>query len=192
MLRRLPEGEAQVCCILAVMIAATLANFIRHPAEQSKHNQLQRRSFDWIPRVLCIDNPHDPTAFVMLHAGRKVTSDNLPADYREQFLRIMDDMKVAGVSHNDLKYNRSQLVVSNNKRNGHGPRVWTYKELEIYVTPEGRLHLVDFNMATMHSSYRCADEFGESRAQTLSTFEALGYRRPDADALAGGAAPHGD
>ena len=85
-----------------------------------------------------------------------MTSDNLPHDYREQFLRIIDEMKAAGVTHNDLKYEAKDLV---NISKPTGGRTWRYKNLEIYVK-HGRLGLIDFNMVTINQSWSCRDAYG--------------------------------
>ena len=166
------------------VLKASKPHLVTMQRELCVYRYLQQRGVDWIPTVLCIDNPYDPKGFVMTHSGEQVTSANLPHDYREQFLRIANEMAAADVTHNDLKYEVRDLInftLPTRTRQ----RVWAYKFLEIFVK-HGRLGLVDFNMAKINNSYNCRDAFSNlqgSRAPKKSHRKSAEHRQPDVHAL---------
>ncbi len=57
--------------------------------------------FQWCPRLLATD-PTD-RVIVMSYCGEPMTPRNQPVDAKQQFSKIVDDMRSIGMRHNDIK-----------------------------------------------------------------------------------------
>lgn len=119
--------------------------------EMCIYRTLNAHGVSWTPKMLCADNMF---AMIMTHAGRPLTSANIPRDYRAQFDSMLHDMTLVGVEHNDLKHDARHLTVDSH---GH----WTYPKLELRVDGD-RMVMLDFNMATINGSYSCRDRYGRN------------------------------
>lgn len=93
---------------------------------------LQR--FEWCPRLL----NYTETTIQMSFVGKPVSPDNIPDNYAEQYTQILRDMESVGVKHSDI------VVL---KGNG--------KKIEIMVSSDNHLSLIDFNWATVNDNVPC-------------------------------------
>ena len=91
-----------------------------------------------VPKLRCA-NGH---VLVTERVGTPLSEVNLPSDYREQLLRILQMMSAHGVSHNDL-WKEHDLEL---------PSLFS---TELTVDGGGKLHVIDFNTATVNGSYAC-------------------------------------
>lgn len=55
-----------------------------------------------IPNIIRVDN--DEKSIYLEDCGVYVTNENIPLNWKEQMLEIIDDMKKANIYHNDLWY----------------------------------------------------------------------------------------
>ena len=85
---------------------------------------LNSYGFDWCPRLLGTDP--SSREITMSYCGERLTRSNQPADTKEQFDKILSDMR-----HNDIK------------------------ATELLVDRRGRLRLCDFQWATIDGSLAC-------------------------------------
>lgn len=90
---------------------------------------LNSSGFDWCPRLLGTDP--SSRSLTMSYCGERLTRRNQPADAKEQFARILSDMRSIGMRHNDIKAS------------------------EVLVDRRGRLRLCDFGWATLDGSLSC-------------------------------------
>ena len=85
--------------------------------------------FQWCPRLLATD-PTD-RVIVMSYCGEPMTPRNQPVDAKQQFSKIVDDMRSIGMRHNDIKKGQELLVQG------------------------GKLSLCDYGWATIDGSLSC-------------------------------------
>lgn len=59
--------------------------------------------YSWVPWLVCLfDGGLNVTGLILESAGEPVSALNIPRDYRAQAIRILNDLREAGVSHNDI------------------------------------------------------------------------------------------
>lgn len=84
---------------------------------------LNDHGFDWCPKL--IETNDSENTFTMTYCGTPMTNVNRPDDYKEQALKIYNDMQSIGMCHRDIKLNKEVLILN------------------------GKVHIVDFGWATI-------------------------------------------
>lgn len=80
--------------------------------EREKYLTSILQKFDWSPELLYCDDINQ--FFIYKDVGIPLTLDNKPNNLKEQFDKILDDMKSVNIQHNDIKIGEI-LINENNK-----------------------------------------------------------------------------
>lgn len=63
---------------------------------------LNSRGYNWLPTY--IDHDEGENTIKMNYCGERITKKNLPSDWENQLIKIMDDLKNEKLKHNDIKW----------------------------------------------------------------------------------------
>ena len=94
--------------------------FIKYVIKYKEYNIYERekylasilKDFDWFPKLLYSDDINK--FFVYSNVGVPVTINNKPKDLKEQFNKILSDMKSVNVQHNDIKI--GEILIDKNDK----------------------------------------------------------------------------
>ena len=83
-----------------------------HVYEREKHIASILKNFEWYPKLIHSDDINQ--ILIFRNVGNPLTVKNKPLDIKEQFEKIIFDMKSVNVQHNDIKHGEL-LIDENNK-----------------------------------------------------------------------------
>ena len=83
---------------------------------------LRLRDFKHVPKLLYVD--YDTHTFYMEYGGNKLTSSNIPSDWKDQIVEIITGLRERGINHNDIK------------------------DAELLVKDDGSIMLIDYGWAS--------------------------------------------
>ena len=94
--------------------------FIKYVIKYKEYNIYERekylasilKDFDWFPKLLYSDDINK--FLVYSNVGVPVTRNNKPKDLKEQFKKILSDMKSVNVQHNDIKI--GEILIDKNDK----------------------------------------------------------------------------
>jgi hypothetical protein len=89
---------------------------------------LHKNNIDWCPKLITYNDKQQ--ILVMNHCGVPITRKNKPVDVVNQFKKIINDMLLLNITHNDIK--SFELLVKNNK-----------------------LYLCDYGWASINNNHSC-------------------------------------
>ena len=87
---------------------------------------LKNNNINWCPILL----DYNDKLFITNYCGERVNERNIPNNYKEQALKILDDLKKLNIKHNDIKHE------------------------EILVKDE-KIYLIDFGWASIGDKFNC-------------------------------------
>lgn len=105
---------------------------------------LNEQQFDWCPKLLkTFDNER---SFIMNYCGERINKSNKPTDYKQQIQKILDDMQLINLKHNDIK----------------NTEVMVYK---------GKVFIIDFGWASINDDFSCGVKGVSSKKKPCGIFD---------------------
>lgn len=136
--------------------------------------------FKWAPRLLHSGKmeyqpqgraPFSAIYFVSTHMGKRLTPNNIPHDYLQQWASIQSDLSRIGLVHGDILKDKASLRGNQQIRSPH--RLFNrFCEVEIVVNSHGRFGLVDFSLSSFGEPRGTGDKVALDRSSNLA-------QRPD-------------
>jgi hypothetical protein len=98
-------------------------------------NLLKSKGYDWVPELVYTNNTD---ILVTRYIGIPVNSKNIPSDYKEQYNKIMNDMKEINMEHNDIK--QGELLIKG-----------------------GKIYLCDYGWVSINDNFSCGTNISNKR-----------------------------
>ena len=90
-----------------------VTNYLQYNVyEREKHLANILIHFDWFPKLLYSDDKNK--FFIYENVGIPLTNKNKPNNIKEQFDKILNDLKSVNIQHNDIKL--GELLINKNKK----------------------------------------------------------------------------
>jgi len=88
------------------------------------------KNFDWLPKLYHYGNNY----MVVEYCGKQINKKNIPNNYKEQILKILDDLKSMNIRHNDLYCSDEKVNIT---------------------VKNGKLFVIDFGWASINDDFSC-------------------------------------